>query len=180
LRFIGSVLLIAVQSRLYVPPTDVAGPGTHSARLLLRNCGFAWGRWNAAAGEEMQQLFPEGFFSQLQRPFELRYDDVIRALDHPGAGTARPGNGVAVALRADPRTGHRSIVRAVRRRASLRASSRQSIRSGGRNSIGDFAPSLSPPLQVCRRCVSIPTVRKGTVMWIPVPFWRESVYQQRQ
>jgi hypothetical protein len=68
IAIIGSVLLIAVQSRLYVPPTDVAGPGRIPPDVIAQ-LRFLRGALERGAGEEMQQLFPEGFFSQLQRPF---------------------------------------------------------------------------------------------------------------
>jgi len=61
IAIIGSVLLIAVQSRLYVPPTDVAGPGRIPPDVIAQ-LRFLRGALERGAGEEMQQLFPEGFF----------------------------------------------------------------------------------------------------------------------
>jgi hypothetical protein len=36
---------------------------------VIAQLRFLRGALERGAGEEMQQLFPEGFFSQLQRPF---------------------------------------------------------------------------------------------------------------
>lgn len=56
-----TVLLLLVQSRLYWPPAALAGPGQISpaVRDQLR---FLRGALERGAGEEMQGLFPEGYF----------------------------------------------------------------------------------------------------------------------
>jgi hypothetical protein len=56
-----TIPLLLIRLRLYLPPTDVAGPGRvpPDAVAQLR---FLRGALDRGAGEEMQQLFPEGFF----------------------------------------------------------------------------------------------------------------------
>ena len=61
IAFIGSVLLLATQTRLYLPPADVAGPGRIPPDVIAQ-LQFLRGALDRGAGEEMQQLFPEGFF----------------------------------------------------------------------------------------------------------------------
>lgn len=56
-----TVLLVLVQSRLYWPPESVAGPGQISPDLLAQ-LRFLRGALERGAGEEMQTLFPEGYF----------------------------------------------------------------------------------------------------------------------
>lgn len=56
-----TVLLVVLQSRLYWPPAELAGPGRISPDLPAQ-LRFLRGALERGAGEEMQTLFPEGYF----------------------------------------------------------------------------------------------------------------------
>ncbi|MFQ3682134.1 hypothetical protein [Roseiflexus sp.] len=56
-----SIPLLLIQFRLYLPPADVAGPGRIPPDVVAQ-LRFLRGALDRGAGEEMQLLFPEGFF----------------------------------------------------------------------------------------------------------------------
>lgn len=56
-----TIPLLLIQFRLYLPPTNVAGPGRIPPDVVAQ-LRFLRGALERGAGEEMQQLFPEGFF----------------------------------------------------------------------------------------------------------------------
>ncbi|MCP9446726.1 MAG: hypothetical protein NNA22_04040 [Nitrospira sp.] len=56
-----TIPLLLIQLRLYLPPTDVAGPGRFPPDVVAQ-LRFLRSALDRGAGEEMQQLFPEGFF----------------------------------------------------------------------------------------------------------------------